>query len=154
MRHATLPRACGMAAALALGLAATASAADQTIKVPCSGPTATSGATGLRNAVNAANANAPSKTTIKLDSGCAYVFNAPGSTDGADGANGLPIVSSTIIVTGDSGGREPALLERSAKSAQAFRLFDVATNGNLTLKVIEVAGGRTANGADGTSSDP
>src|SRR3954447_4783286 len=110
MLHATLPRACGLAVALALGLAGIASAADLTIKVPCAGPNTTpptSGASGLRTAINRANANAPGKTTIKLDSGCAYVFNNFDNSD-ADGPNALPVVASTITIVGDTSGREPA----------------------------------------------
>src|SRR3954471_23863872 len=95
------------AAATALVLSPGAAASAETITVHCAGPPATSGPTGLINAINAANAN-PDKTTIKLDSGCAYVYRQENNTDGSDGPNALPVITSPIEIDGDPGGRETA----------------------------------------------
>jgi len=158
MSHTKLPRVCGLTVALALGLAGTASAADQTFKVPCAGPntgpTATAGPQGLINRINQANtAPAGTKTTIMLTSGCAYVYRKADNTDGSDGDNALPIIRSQIVITSEGSDENNALIERSqAASTPRFRLFDVASNGNLTLDDITVAGGATADGGQGANA--
>src|SRR4051794_4085140 len=153
MSHTKLPRVCALAAALALGLTATASASDQTIKVPCAGPTATTGPTGLKNAVLAADANPSGTTTIRIDSGCAYVYKQSESSGNPD--NALPVITKPVVIDGEPGGKENALVVRSAAGGTpSFRLLEVDTNGSLTLKNVTISGGRTRDGANGSNGTP
>src|SRR5262249_41814723 len=68
--------------------------------------------------------------TITLVAGTTFTLTAADNT--ADGANGLPVIANndtlTIIGNGDT-------IERStASGTAAFRLFDVARGGSLTLQ--------------------
>jgi hypothetical protein len=153
MSHTKLPRVCALAAALMLGLTGVASASERSIYVPCAGPTATTGPTGLKNAVIAANANPSGTTTIKVDSGCAYVYKTSDSSSNPD--NALPVIVKSIVIDGEPGGRENALILRSAAGGTpSFRLLEVGTNGRLTLKNITISGGRTRDGANGANGTP
>src|SRR6185369_10191868 len=53
------------------------------------------------------------------------------------GATGLPVVTSTITITGNGSG---STIERS--SADPFRLLAVAASGNLTLQNLTLQGGQ------------
>src|SRR5690349_12892475 len=128
------------------GLAAVPSAyADQTINVPCSGNPATSGPNGLVTAITNANSYGAShpgqKTTINVVNNCAYDFsNSNNTSDGSPTA--LPKITSIIVINGQGGPDEPAIIMRSvASGTPAFRLIDVASGGNLTLNSIEVFNG-------------
>src|SRR5207249_2291860 len=128
-------RAAGIAVGVLVALAAFAApafAGDQTIKVPCAGPGG--GTAGLIAAINSANtaavANPKTKTTIQLPSRCAFVFTKKDNTvgSGADtGDNALPVVKSLLTITGDNGGDETAIIQRSkVEGTPRFRLLDVA----------------------------
>ncbi len=86
--------------------------------------------------INAANL-AGGPNTIALVAGTTYTLTV--ADNGADGANGLPVVAAndnlTILGSGDT-------IERStATGTSAFRLFDVAVGGELTLANLTLQGG-------------
>jgi hypothetical protein len=86
--------------------------------------------------INAANLTAEADT-ITLVAG--KTFTLPTVNNTTDGANGLPVIATnenlTIIGNGD-------IIERStAKGTPAFRLFDVAKGGSLTLENLMLQGG-------------
>ncbi|HUC35853.1 MAG TPA: DUF4214 domain-containing protein [Acidimicrobiales bacterium] len=116
---------------------ATVAGATTNTTVPCSGTGG--GAAGLVAAITAANSGGGG--TITLASGCTYSLTAsnngsngsgPGSM--ATGENGLPVVTSTITITGSS--------TTIAANSSTFRVFEVdGPNGNLTLQGLTVTGG-------------
>jgi hypothetical protein len=92
--------------------------------------------------INAANLTAEADT-ITLVAGKTFTLTAVNNS--TDGANGLPVVAAnenlTIIGNGD-------VIERStAKGMSAFRLFDVAAGGSLTLQNLTLQGGLAFGGA-------
>ena len=111
------------AAALALGSAGYAAAQ---INVPCS-----AGGPGLVAAFAAANSGGGA--TIKLDHGCTYLLTTANNA-GPLGANGLPVVTTTIVVKGNDA--------TIAGNSTTFRLIQVnGPNGNLTLDHLTLTGG-------------
>jgi hypothetical protein len=93
--------------------------------------------------INAANA-AGGSNTITLTPGALFKLSAVDNTTA--GATGLPVVAAgsdlTIVGSGDT-------VERStAKGTPAFRLFDVAAGGSLTLDNLTLSGG-LAQGSSG-----
>ena len=78
-------------------------------------------------AVNEANANGHKKNTIRLAPG---TYTLTDVDNLADGANGLPSITSTITI--ESTHQELATLER-APDVAGFRLLHVAASGQLTL---------------------
>jgi hypothetical protein len=102
-----------------------------TITVPCSG--SGGGPSGLAAAINTAN-NTLGPNTINLTPGCAYTLTR---TYRAGSPNGMPPITGIITINGYG-----ATIGRSQVSGTPpFRLFDVASGGNLTLNVITVKGG-------------
>ncbi len=88
---------------------------------------------GLIAAINAANSNGQDDT-INIQG--SYVLN---SVDNAtDGPNGLPSITSTIIIDGGTGAR---IIRSNSVGTPPFRIFHVSTSGLLTLDTVEVAGG-------------
>ncbi len=96
---------------------------------------------GLIAAINAANA-APDPDIINLSDG-AYTLTAVHNA--TDGPNGLPVITSPITINGGAGG---ATITREA-SAPEFRLFRVATGGNLTLSDVTLTNGNSGEGFSG-----
>lgn len=106
----------------------------------------------LREAITAANSDAPSggaagecpagagADTIELASG-SYTLTAVDNTTG--GANGLPAITSDITVQG--AGVVSTIIERDA-GAPPFRFFAVATGARLTLADLTVRGGQEVSG--------
>jgi hypothetical protein len=88
--------------------------------------------------INAANKAGGSNTiTLTAPTTSPYVLTAVDNT--ADGANGLPVIANhdnlTIIGNGDT-------IERStASGTSAFRLFDLAKGGSLTLQNLTLQNG-------------
>src|ERR1700674_2922199 len=110
---------------------ATARASSVSI-VPCSGPGG--GAAGLVAAVNTANASGGG--TIILAAGCTYsLTSAYNTTNTTAGANGLPVVTSPIMVIGSGA--------TIAGNNSNFRVILIAgaAGGDLTLIGITVTGG-------------
>ena len=86
----------------------------------------------LRQAIECANANL-SDDVIDLG-GNVLIFDN-GSYSDANGANALPVVTSTLTLGNGA-------LERDA-SAPAFRFLDVATAGNLTVRAMQLRNGQS-----------
>jgi hypothetical protein len=82
-------------------------------------------------AINAANANGETNT-IRLKAGT-YTLTAVDND-----LNGLPVITSTLAITGR--GAETTIIERDP-SAPPFRVLAVAATGTLTLKRLTLRGG-------------
>ncbi|MFF5444059.1 hypothetical protein [Streptomyces sp. NPDC012888] len=121
----------GLCATAAPVLAAPARSVPLNVTVPCG----TTGTTELIQAINDANAN-PDGGTIRLAERCTYAF----STN--IGQNALPVIDRPITIKG-----EDSTLIRSDTSPD-FRLLEVSSTGQLTLKNLTVANGH-ANGDGG-----
>ncbi len=101
--------------------------------VPCS-------TASLVAAISAANST---NGTVTLTSGCVYTLTA--ANNSADGGSGLPVITGQVTVAG--GG---ATITRSAAGGTgAFRIFDVASAGKLTLSSVTLSNGLASNGAQG-----
>src|SRR6266571_3956052 len=85
-------------------------------------------------AIRTANANGQGNT-IRLEAGT-YILTAVDND--TDGANGLPVITSTLTITG--AGATTTSIERNA-SAPAFRLLRVAATGVVTLQGLTLSGG-------------
>jgi predicted outer membrane repeat protein len=107
-----------------------------TPSVDCTATVAAGDASGLVNAINAANGNGSSTDTICLAAGSTYTFST------ASSGIALPSVTTPITIVGND-----AIIERGG-SAPQFRLFSVASNGNLTLANVTLSGGN-AGGENG-----
>jgi hypothetical protein len=117
-------------AALAAPAAAQASAAlPGPPVVPCS-------SSALVAAIQ--QANSARFATLVLSRGCDYVL-----TTAASGNDGLPPITGTLVVLGSGG----TTISRS--SSAAFRIFDVAARGRLTLANVTVANGNSGNEVGG-----
>ena len=105
----------------------------------------TNGNCSIREAITAANTDSV-VDACQAGSG-ADTINAAGSfvlTTPDNAANGLPVITSTITING-------AQISR-ASSAPAFRIFFVATSGNLTLFGATVSGGLAVADCPGIAS--
>ena len=98
-----------------------------TVDVPCD-------PTELINAINTANGSGGA-TIMNLASGCTYTLTTVQDT--TDGPNGLPPITSEIIINGNG-----ATIERSsADGTPQFRIFHVARDGDLTLNNLTITNG-------------
>jgi hypothetical protein len=84
--------------------------------------------------INEANANGK-RNTIRLEVGTYTLDNS------ADGANGLPSVTSVLTIRGK--GSAATIIERAA-TAPLFRLFHTAATGHMRLEHLTVRGGWSA----------
>src|ERR1022692_398477 len=130
-----LRRPAAFGAALAVvglgGLAAAPAALAAT--VPCSVPS-------LISAISTANATSG---TVTLTSGCVYTLTAVNNT--TDGGAGLPVITGKVTVQGSG-----ATIARSTVTGTpAFRVFDVASAGGLTLSSLTLSNGLANNGVQG-----
>jgi serine protease len=115
------------------------SAATLTVNTGGSGNDGVCGVTDctLREAIQAAN-NDGIATLIELTSGATYTLDAVDNTDATYGANGLPVITSTIIINANG-----AAIERSsATGILEFRLFQVGSGGALTLNQATLRNGK------------
>src|ERR1019366_4584343 len=94
----------------------------------CSG-----GPAGLIAAINTANASGGAM--INLAAGCTYALTAANNTNPMLGDNGLPVITSRIIVNG--------FRTTIAGNDTSFRILMVTGSGNLTLQGLTVTGGHT-----------
>lgn len=117
-RIATL-RALTGATVLAAGIGAAVPVAAQAA-VPCN-------AAALVQAIN--DANAAGGGNVVLTPLCTYNLTASSAT-GQQGADGLPVITTAVTLTGNQD-----LIARSM-TAPAFRIAEVASTGNLTLKLV------------------
>jgi hypothetical protein len=92
-------------------------------------------ASNLINAINTANGN-EGADTIDLMGVCIYTLTAIDNY--TDGPNGLPSVTSEITINGNG-----ATIERSSggDTPPQFRIFHVASGGNLTLTDLTITNG-------------
>ncbi|MCJ7734827.1 MAG: hypothetical protein MUP11_09790, partial [Anaerolineales bacterium] len=85
--------------------------------------------------INNANSNGPGTDTINLDPGCVYQLEVVDNT--VDGNNGLPSITSSIVINGNG-----ATVRRSTLSQKAaIRLFHVSQGGALVLNDIRLYDG-------------
>ncbi|WP_232542604.1 hypothetical protein [Streptomyces sp. QHH-9511] len=96
--------------------------------------------TSLITAVNAANAAGGG--TVTLTAGCTYTLTAAHGNDGVNGPTGLPIITTPITLEGNAN-----TITRS--SASVFRIAQVSTTGDLTLKAVTLSGGHAATNGGG-----
>ncbi|MBN1582047.1 MAG: hypothetical protein JXA89_15195, partial [Anaerolineae bacterium] len=90
-------------------------------------------------ALNSANGNGEADT-ITLAAGCVYTLAAADNV--TNGANGLPSISSVILIDGNG-----ATIQRDAVTpAPDFRIFHVGGTGNLTLNNLTVRYGAADEG--------
>jgi hypothetical protein len=125
------------AAAVVVGtcVAASAAAAQPALAstVPCS-------VASLVSAISAANG---SNGTVTLTAGCVYTLTA--ANNSTDGGTGLPVITGRVTVQGSG-----ATIQRSAAAGTAaFRIFDVASAGSLTLSSVTLSNGLANNGVQG-----
>lgn len=103
----------------------------------------------LIDAINTANSSSTTTTTLHLEPGCVYELTASVTTDSTiyPAGVGLPEITSPIIIDGQA-----ATIRRSdAPGTPEFRMFLVASSGELTINNIFLTGGdiRGANGYGG-----
>lgn len=95
----------------------------------------------LIEAIKTAN-RSPGPDTLELTGGCAYTLNAIDNT-GANGANGLPLITSEINLSGNG-----AVIERDAiDSTPLFRLLQVSSTGVLALNNVTLRNGKLGGAA-------
>ena len=113
------------------------------------------GKCSLVEAIRTANNETISNTDCGNPSSLDHVIELPekanfllnGYMDTADGFNGLPSITSTIIINGHG-----ALIRRSSEAeTPEFRIFHIAGNGNLTINQFTVSNGLTPYGSSGGS---
>jgi uncharacterized repeat protein (TIGR01451 family) len=86
----------------------------------------------LITAIQNANNNPGTPTTITLAANTTFDFTS--ANNSTNGANALPVITANITIVGNGD-----TLERSGTAA--FRLFDVASGGSLTLEDLTLTGG-------------
>jgi hypothetical protein len=97
---------------------------------------------GLTAAITTANGT-PGGGTVTLPTGCVYTLTA--TNNSTDGGTGLPVITGKVTVQGNG-----ATITRStASGTPAFRIFDVATAGSLTLNSLTLSNGLANNGVQG-----
>jgi hypothetical protein len=84
--------------------------------------------------INDANATPGTLDTLNLAQGCVYQLDRVDNE--TEGANGLPVITSPIIINGND-----AVIRRSMAAQDRFRLFYVAGNGDLTLNHLTLTAG-------------
>jgi hypothetical protein len=104
--------------------------------------TVTCTVTSLVAGINAANA-VVGGGTVTLPAGCVYTLTAADNT--TDGGTGLPVITGNVTVAGNG-----ATITRStAAGTAAFRVFDVASAGHLTLQSLTLSNGLADDGLNG-----
>ncbi|MCP4541984.1 MAG: DUF11 domain-containing protein [Chloroflexi bacterium] len=94
----------------------------------------------LTTTIHALNTN-PLSDTIVLPSGCVYTLTTVDNSPGfPSGDNGLPLITSTIIISGNG---STILRDNGAPS---FRILMVNFGGNLTLNDLTLRNGRVSGG--------
>jgi chitodextrinase len=98
-------------------------------------------AAALITAITAANTT---NGTVTLTSGCTYTLSAISNTTDAGGV-GLPVITGKVTIQG--GGA--TITRSSTAGTPTFRIFDVASSGNLTLNSVKISNGLANNGQQG-----
>jgi chitodextrinase len=122
-------------AVVALGGLASACTLPGSTTVSCNTPS-------LISAISAANGT-PGGSTLILTTGCVYTLST--ANNATDGGTGLPVITGNITIQGAG-----ATITRStATGVPAFRIFDVASGGNLALNSMTLNNGLANNGQQG-----
>ena len=122
-----------VAGAAAGGMVAlSGAAAAAAVAVPCS-------SSSLISAISTANTT-PADDSLSLTSGCVYSFTA--ANNATDDGNALPVITGSVSIAGNG-----ATITRSGSTA--FRLFDVASTGSLSLSSVTLSNGLAAGTAGG-----
>src|ERR1019366_7632527 len=96
----------------------------------------------LISAIATANGT-PGGSTLVLATGCVYTLASANNT--TEGGTGLPVITGNVTIQGAG-----ATITRStATGVPAFRLFDVASGGSLTLNSLTLSNGLANNGQQG-----
>jgi hypothetical protein len=122
--------ASGVLASVPIEVAHAASA-----EVPCQHD---SGERGLINTIH----NATKGDVLSLAQGCIYTLTDHDNSDPNLGDNGLPVISQKLTIEGNG-----ATITR-AQSASKFRIFEIASGGDLTLINLTVDNGDADDGGD------
>ena len=96
----------------------------------------------LISAIATANGT-PGGGTLVLATGCVYTLESANNT--TEGGTGLPVITGNVMIQGAG-----ATIARStATGVPAFRIFDVASGGILTLNSLTLSNGLANNGQQG-----
>jgi hypothetical protein len=97
----------------------------------------------LKSAITAANI---SGGTITLPSGCSITLAA--QDNATDGPTGLPVITGNVTINGN-GATIARQVATPVTPVPAFRLFNVATGGSLTLNGLSLSNGFADDGTNG-----
>lgn len=89
-------------------------------------------------------ANGAGGGNVVLTPGCTYTLTASHSS-GANGPNGLPIITTVITLTGDAN----VITRSTALQTPAFRIAEVSKTGELTVKLTTLSNGLAVTGGGG-----
>src|SRR5450755_4512490 len=81
--------------------------------------------------------------TVVLATGCVYTLESANNT--TEGGTGLPVITGNVTIQGAGA----TITRSSATGVPAFRLFDVANGGSLTLNSLTLSNGLANNGQQG-----
>jgi hypothetical protein len=114
-----------------VGLAHSANAATLSCDTP-----------SLISAITTANGT-PGGSTLVLPTGCVYTLESANNT--TEGGTGLPVITGNVTIQGAGS----TITRSSATGVTAFRIFDVASGGSLTLNSLTLSNGLANNGQQG-----
>ncbi len=96
----------------------------------------------LISAITTANGT-PGGSTLVLPTGCVYTLESANNT--TEGGTGLPVITGNVTIQGSGS----TITRSSATGVTAFRIFDVASGGSLTLNSLTLSNGLANNGQQG-----
>ena len=96
----------------------------------------------LISAITTANGT-PGGSTLVLPTGCVYTLESANNT--TEGGTGLPVITGNVTIQGSGA----TITRSSATGVTAFRIFDVASGGSLTLNSLTLSNGLANNGQQG-----
>lgn len=123
---------------VAAPLPAEAAAASDAVPVRCS----VGGGDGLIDAIRAAERAGGG--ALELAGHCTYTLTKPDNR--TDGANGLPVLTGRVTITGKAGTR---IARASAAGTPDFRIVEVAKHATVAIAHVTITGGVSDAGRDG-----
>ena len=96
----------------------------------------------LISAITTANGT-PGGSTLVLPTGCVYTLES--ANNATEGGTGLPVITGNVTIQGSGS----TITRSSATGVTAFRIFDVAGGGSLTLNSLTLSNGLANNGQQG-----